>query len=192
MADGGGEEAGVTEDTVIPDAEADVLIAEAVQRRDEQKSGRSMARRLPLVSGCAVAGLLLLFVGWRGYGVAVAAFVAGALLLAVTGLLLLRALDLSPATQWGEPVGAPCPACAEHSLREGRVAVPEANGIVVLCTQDCGYAEVRPDPESSAESPPSVPNQKKLSRTDPADSPPPPARCSTVDLALGSSPTVKP
>jgi len=154
MADeGGGEGANVTDDveTVISDAEADVLIAEAVRRREEQKSGRSMGRQIPLVAGCAVAGLLLIGVGWKVHGVAVLAYVVGVLVMAVAGLLLLRALDLSPATQWGEPVGSPCPACGEHGLREDRVAVPEANGIVALCTPECGYAEVGPDPHGSPE-----------------------------------------
>lgn len=138
-------------ETVISDAEADMLIAEAVRRRDEQKSGRSMARQLPLVAGCAAAGLALIGIGWTGQGVAVVGYVVGVLIMGVAGLLLLRALDLSPVTQWGEPVGQPCPACDERGLREDRVAVPEANGIVALCTPECGYAEVRPDPDGPAE-----------------------------------------
>jgi hypothetical protein len=148
-----GEGANLTDDvdTAITDAEADVLIAEAVRRRKEQQSGRSMGRRLPLLAGCAVAGLLLIGAGWRGYGVAVAAYVVGVFVMAVAGLLLLRALDLSPVTQWGEPTGPACPACGERGLREDRVAVPEANGIVALCTPECGYAEARPDPEGSPE-----------------------------------------
>lgn len=143
--EGGVEGVNLTDDleTVISDGDADLLIAEAVRLRDEQKSGRSMGRQLPLIAGCGVAGLLLLGVGYGGYGVA-AAYVAGALVMAFAGLLLLRALDLSPVTQWGEPVGAPCPACGERGLREDRVEVSEANGIVALCTPECGYAEVRP------------------------------------------------
>ena len=147
--DGDGEGANLTDDleTVISDAEADVLIAEAVRLREEQTSGRLMRRQLRLVAGCGVAGLLLLGVGFRGwYGLAVVAYIVGALVLAVAGLLLLRALELSPVTQWGEPVGASCPACGERNLREGRVAVPRANGIVALCTQECGYADAEPDP----------------------------------------------
>jgi hypothetical protein len=133
---------------VISDAEADVLIAEAVRLREEQISGRPMRRQLRLVGGCGIAGLLLLGVGFRGwYGLAVIAYIVGALVLAVAGLLLLRALELSPVTQWGEPVGAPCPACGERNLREGRVAVSEVNGIVALCTPECGYADVGPDPD---------------------------------------------
>jgi hypothetical protein len=154
MADaGGGEGANVTDDVqiVISDAEADTLIAQAVRRREEQKSGRSMGRQLPLVAGCSVAGLLLIDLGWRGHGTADAAYIVGVFVMAVAGLLLLRALDLSPATQWGEPVRPPCPACGEHGLREDRVAVPEASGIVALCTPECGYAEVRPDPDGSPE-----------------------------------------
>jgi hypothetical protein len=155
MADeGGGEAADVTGDTemVISDADADVLIAEAVRQREEQQSGRSMGRQLRLVAGCAVAGLLLIGGGgFLGGAVAVVTLVAGVFIIAVAGLLLLRALDLSPVTQWGEPVGEPCPACGERSLREDRVAVPEANGIVALCTPECGYAEVRPDPGGSPE-----------------------------------------
>jgi hypothetical protein len=154
MADeGSGEGANVTDDleTVISDAEADMLIAEAVRRREEQLSGRPMGRQLRLVAGCGGVGLLLLGFGFRGwYGLAVVAYVAGALVLAVAGLLLLRALDLSPVTQWGEPVGASCPACGERNLREDRVEVSEANGIVALCTPECGYADVRPDPDGSA------------------------------------------
>ena len=151
--EGFGEAANVTDDveTLISDAEADALIEEAVRQCEEQRSGRSMARRLPLVAGTAAAGLLLIGAGWRGYGVAVAAYVAGVLVLGVTGLLLLRALDVSPATQWGEPVGSPCPACGEHDLREDRVVVPEANGIVALCTPKCGYAEVRPSLDGGQE-----------------------------------------
>jgi hypothetical protein len=142
----GGASGSATDDleTVISDAEADLLIASAVQRRDEQISGRTMGRQLRLVAGCGIAGLLLLFVGWQGYGLVVVAYIAGAFVLAVAGLLLIRALDLSPVTQWGEPVGAPCPTCGERNLREDRVTVPEANGIVALCTPDCGYADVRP------------------------------------------------
>jgi hypothetical protein len=154
MADEGfGEGADVSDDveTLTSDAEADMLIAEADRLREEQKSGRSMGRRLPLVAGTAVAGLLLIGVGWRGYGVAVAAYVVGVLVMGVTGLLLLRALDVSPATQWGEPVGSPCPACGEHGLREDRVVVPGANGIVTLCAPECGYADVRPDPDGHPE-----------------------------------------
>lgn len=102
MADeGSGEGANVTEDveTVISDAEADTLVAEAVRCREEQRSGRTMGRQLPRVAGCAVVGLLLIGVGSRGwYGVAVAAYVVGVLVMAVAGLLLLRALDLSPVT----------------------------------------------------------------------------------------------
>lgn len=149
--EGGGEADSVTGDveTVISDAEADMLIAEAVRRREEQESGRSMGRQLPLVAGCTVAGLVLIGVGWRGHGAAVAGYVVGVLTMGVAGLLLLRALDLSPVTQWGEPVGLPCPACGERGLREDRVAVPEANGIVALCTPECGYAEVRPDPDAA-------------------------------------------
>lgn len=151
----GGEEAGDAE-TVISDADADVLVAEAVRRRAEQQSGRSMGRQLPLAAGCAVAGLLLIAVGgFLRHGAAVAAavtaFVVGVLIVAVAGLLLLRALDLSPATQWGEPIGEPCPACGERDLREDPVAVPEANGIVALCTPECGYADVRPDPDGTPE-----------------------------------------
>jgi hypothetical protein len=165
MADeGGGDRADVTGDveTVIPDAEAvisdadaDVLIAEAVQRREDQQSGRSMGRQLWLVAGCAIAGLLLIAVGgflgqdFLGHGLAGVTLAVGVLVLALAGLLLLRALDLSPVTQWGEPVGEPCSACGERNLREDRVAVPEANGIVALCTPECGYAEVRPDPDGA-------------------------------------------
>jgi hypothetical protein len=106
-----------------------------------------MTRQFRLAAGCAAVGLLLIAGGhFLGYAWAAAALVAGVLIIAVTGLLLLRALDLSPATQWGEPVGESCPACGEHNLREGRVAVPEGNGIVALCTAECGYAEVRLDP----------------------------------------------
>jgi hypothetical protein len=153
MADEGGCEEAVTDDVemVISDAEADMLIGEAVRRRDEQKSGRSMGRQLPLFAGCVVAGLLLIGAGWTGNGLAVAEYVVGVFVMAVAGLLLLRALDLSPLTQWGEPVGSPCPACREHGLREGRVAVSETNGIVALCAPECGYAEVRPDPDGSPE-----------------------------------------
>jgi hypothetical protein len=144
MADeGGGEGANLADDleTVISDADADLLIAEAVRRRKEPVSGR----QLRLAGGCGVVGLVLLGVGFRGwYGVAVVAYVAGALVLAMTGLLLLRALELSPVSQWGEPVGAPCPACGELNLREGRVAASKVSGIVALCTAECGYADVRP------------------------------------------------
>jgi hypothetical protein len=109
-----------------------------------------MGRQLRLVAGCAAAGLLLIVAGgFLGHAVAVVALVVGVLIIAFTGLLLLRALDLSPATQWGEPVGEPCPACGEYNLREDRVAVPEANGIVALCAPGCGYAEVKPDPDGS-------------------------------------------
>ena len=155
MADEGGEVAGVAGETVISDADADALIAEAVRRREEQQSGRSMRRQFRRVAGYGVAGLLLVaggsFLGYAVPVVMVAAIVAGVLLFAVAGLLLLRALDSSPATQWGEPAAEPCPACGERSLREDRVAVPEANGIVALCTPECGYAEVRPDPGGSPE-----------------------------------------
>jgi hypothetical protein len=148
MADeGGGEGANLTDDlkTVISDAEADMLIAEADRQREEQIPARPMLRQLRLVGGCGVGGLLLLGVGFRGYGFAVIAYVAGALVLAVTGLLLLRALEHSPVTQWGEPAAASCPVCGERNLREGRVAVSEASGIVVQCTPECGYADVRPE-----------------------------------------------
>jgi hypothetical protein len=154
MADEGGEVAGIAQDmgTVISDADADVLITEAVRRRAEQESGRSMGRQLPLVAASVIAGLLLTAGdGFLGHRFAPVALVVGVLVLAIAGLLLLRALDLSPATQWGEPVGAPCPGCGDHSMREGRVAVPGANGIVALCTPECGYAEVRPDPDGSPE-----------------------------------------
>ena len=125
------------------DADADVLVAEAVRRREEQRSGTSMSERLPLVAGCVVVGLLLIACGrFLAEPMADLAIVAGAIILAIAGLLLLRALDLSPAAQWGEPVGEPCPACGERGMREGRVAVGEANGIVALCTAECGYAEV--------------------------------------------------
>ena len=138
-------------ETVISDAEADTLIAEAVRLREEQISGRPMGRQLRLVAGCGGAGLLLLGVGFRGwYGLAVVAYIVGALVLAVAGLLLLRALDLSPVTQWGEPVGASCPACGERSLREDRVEISWAKGIVALCTPECGYADARPDSDGSA------------------------------------------
>lgn len=155
MADEGGgagaDVAGIAE-TVISDADADLLIAEAVKRREEQRSGRSMSRQLPLVAGSGTVGLLLIALGgFLGRGAAVAAFVAGVLVIAVAGLALLRALDLSPVTQWGEPIGRPCPACLERGLREDRVAVPEANGIVTLCTPECGYADVTPDPDGSPE-----------------------------------------
>jgi hypothetical protein len=153
MADEGGEVAGIARDmeTVISDADAGVLITEAARRRAEQQSGRSMARQLPLVAGCVVAGLLLTVGGgFLGHRAAPVALVVGVLVFAIAGLFLLRALDLSPATQWGEPVGEPCPGCGDHSsMREGRVAVPAANGIVALCTPECGYAEVRPDPDGS-------------------------------------------
>jgi hypothetical protein len=132
---------------VISNADADVLVAEAVRRREEQRSGRSMRRQLPRVAGCAAAGLLLIACGHvLGHAASVVMLVVGVLVVAVAGLFLLRALDLSPATAWGEPVGEPCPGCGERSLREDRVAVPEVNGIVALCAPECGYADVRPDP----------------------------------------------
>ena len=135
---------------VISDADADVLVAEAVRLRDDQQSGRSMGRELRLVAGCAIMGLVLIALGsFLGHGVAAITLAVGVLIIAVAGLLLLRVLDLSPATQWGEPVGEPCPGCGERSLREERVAVPALNGIVALCTPECGYAEVRPDPDGS-------------------------------------------
>ena len=157
MADEGGEVASVAGDRgmAISDADADVLIAEAVRRREEQQSGRSMRRQLRRVAAYAVAGLLLVaggtFLSYAVPVVMVIAIVAGVLLIAVAGLLLLRALDSSPAAQWGDPAAEPCPACSERSLREDRVAVPEANGIVALCTPECGYAEVRPDPDGPPE-----------------------------------------
>lgn len=147
------EGANLTDDleTVLSDAEADTLIAEAVRRREEQISGRPMRTQPWLAGGCGVAGLLLLGVGFQGwYGLAVVAYIAGTLVLAVAGLLFLRALEFSPVTQWGEPVGAPCPACRERNLREGRVAVSEASGIVALCAPECGYADVRPDADGPA------------------------------------------
>jgi len=141
MADEGGSEPPVSA------ADADALVAEAVRRRAEQQSGKAMCRRLPVVAGCAVAGLLLITCGsLLGEPAADPAIVAGAIALAIAGLLLLRALDLSPVTQWGAPVGEPCPACGERGLREDRVAAREANGIVALCTPVCGYAEARPAP----------------------------------------------
>ena len=149
MANEGGGEAGVAGylEPPVSDADADALIAEAVRRREEQWSGKSMSGRLPLVGGCVVAGLLLIACGrFLAEPMADLAIVAGAIILAIAGLLLLRALDLSPATQWGEPIGEPCPACGERGLREERVAAGEANGIVALCTPECGYAEVGPDP----------------------------------------------
>ena len=154
-----GEADGEAGDTraVISDADADALIAEAVRRRDEQGSGRSMGRQLPRVAGFALVGLALAAGGGLlGHALSVAAFVIGVFALAISGLFLLRALDLSPATQWGEPVGEPCPGCGERRLREDRVALADVNdgvgGIVALCTPDCGRAEVRPDPESEADS----------------------------------------
>jgi hypothetical protein len=109
-------------------------------------------RALWLVAGCAITGLLLISVGgFLGHDARIVALPVGVLILAVTGLLLLRALDLSPVTQWGEPIGEPCPTCGERALREDRVAVAEANGLVALCTPECGYAEVRPDPDGSPE-----------------------------------------
>ena len=149
MANEGGGEARVAgyPEAPVSDADADVLVAEAVRRREEQQSGKSMSRRLPLVAGCVVVGLLLIACGrFLGEPAADLAIVAGAIILAIAGLLLLRALDLSPVTQWGEPIGESCPACGARGLREERVAVSEANGIVALCTPECGYAEVRPDP----------------------------------------------
>jgi hypothetical protein len=129
-----------------------MLVTEAVRRREEQQSGRSMGRQLRLVAGCALAGVLLIASGgYLGRAVGAAALVAGVLVIAVAGLLLMRALDLSPATQWGEPAAEPCPACGEHGLREDRVAVPNAYGIVALCAAECGYAEVSPDPHGPAE-----------------------------------------
>lgn len=115
--------------------------------------GAERNRYLDLLRPMAIVGVvyghwLLINLTYSG---AATALVAGVFLIAVTGLLLLRALDLSPATQWGEPVGEPCPACGERNLREARVAVPESNGIVALCTAECGYAEVRPDPDGSPE-----------------------------------------
>jgi hypothetical protein len=161
MSDEHGGEAGAVRatagmETVIPDADADVLVAEAVRRREEQRLGRPMGRQLRLVAGCACGGLLLIACsrllergGHVGWVVADTVLVVGVLIVALAGLLLLRALDLSPATQWGEPVGEPCPSCGQGSLRENRAAVPEAYGIVTLCAPECGYAEVRPDPDGS-------------------------------------------
>ena len=155
MADEGRSEladAAADAEAVIPDADADMLVTEAVRQREEQRSGRSMGRQLRLVAGCALAGVLLIAGGgYLGRAVAAAAVVVGVLIIAVAGLLLVRALDLSPATQWGEPAAEPCPACGEHSLREDRVAVPDANAIVALCTAECGYAEVSPDPHGPPE-----------------------------------------
>ena len=138
----------VDREVVISDNDADMLIAEAIRRREEQRSGRSMGRQLRLVAACALVGVVLIIGGrYLGYSVAAAvALVVGVLIVAVAGLFLIRALDLSPATQWGEPVAGPCPSCGQHNLREDREAVPEANGIVALCVTECGYAEVRPDP----------------------------------------------
>jgi hypothetical protein len=142
-----GKVAGVAGDleAAIPDADADDLVAEAVRQREEQRSGRSMRRQLPYFAGCVIAGLLLIAGGdLLGHAVAVVALIVGVITIAVSGLLLLRALDLSPVTQWGEPVGEPCPACGGRGLREGRVAIPRASGVVALCTAECGYADVRP------------------------------------------------
>jgi hypothetical protein len=151
---------GMADEEPISDADADALVAEAVRKRAEQQSGRLMRRRLRPVAGGAVAGLLLAAAGGRFLGlplarigghslgpvVAILAVSLGVLVLAYTELLLLRALDVSPATQWGDPVAESCPACGENSLREDRVAVAEANGIVALCTPECGYADIRTDP----------------------------------------------
>lgn len=154
MDDEGGEVADIAlnMEPVISDADADALVTEAIRERADQQSGRSMGRQLPLVAGCVAAGLLLIVLGgFFGRGAAPIALVVGVLVIAIAGLLLLRALDLSPATQWGEPVGEPCPGCGDHSMREGRVALPEANGVVALCTPECGYAGVRPGPDGSPE-----------------------------------------
>jgi hypothetical protein len=114
-----------------------LLVAEALRKQEDQQSGRSMGRQLRLVGSRTGVGLLLVasggllrFLRFYGYALADIALVAGVLIIAVAGLLLLRALDLSPVTQWGEPIGEPCPSCGERSLREDRVAVPEANAIV--------------------------------------------------------------
>jgi hypothetical protein len=140
-------------EAVISDDDADLLVAEAVRRRDEQQSGRSMGRQLLVVTGCAGLGVLLITCsrilergGHVGWAAADTVLVAGVLIIAVAGLLVLRALDLSPVTQWGEPLGEACPSCGERSLREDRVALPEAYGIVALCAPECGHAEVRVDP----------------------------------------------
>jgi hypothetical protein len=113
-----------------------------------------MGRQLRLVAGCVGVGLLLIagdgflrFLGVPGRAAGDVGLIAGVLLIAVAGLLLLRALDLSPVTQWGEPIGEPCPSCGQRSLSEDRVAVQEAYGIVALCTPECGHAEVRADPD---------------------------------------------
>ena len=151
-------------ETIISDADADALVTEAVRKREEQQSGRLMRRQLrPVVRG-TVVGLLLAAAGgflrpmlalavghFLARIVADLAVIAGVLILGITGLLLLRALDLSPAAQWGDPVGEPCPDCGEYSLREDRVAVTEANGIVALCGLECGYADVRTDPDGTPE-----------------------------------------
>lgn len=156
MADEGGSEAAdvaVDGEMVIPDGDTGVLIAEAARRREELQSRRSTGRQRRLIAGFAVAGLLLIAVSGLLWPATVPLIIVGGLLIAVA---LVRAVDLSLA-QWGVPVGEePCPACGEYSLREGRVAVPEASGIVALCTVTCGYAEVRPDPcgDDHAEHPP--------------------------------------
>ena len=41
--------------------------------------------------------------------------------------------------------------CGKHDSREDRVAVPGANGIVALRSPECGYANVRPDPDAYPE-----------------------------------------
>jgi hypothetical protein len=149
-SDAGGVDGG--REAVFSDADADALVAVAVRRREEQLSGRLMRGQLRLVAGGAVVGLPLVAIGsFFGSVAAVFALMAGTLVLALTGLLFLRALDLSPATEWGDPVGEPCPACGERTLREDRVAVTMADGIVALCVPECGYADVRTDPASPPE-----------------------------------------
>jgi hypothetical protein len=142
-----GEQDGDRE-VMVADADADVLVTEAVGRRDDQQSGRSMRRQLRRVAGWTCGGLVVIAAGGLlGGGVVIVSLAVGVLVIGNAGLILVHALDLSPATGWGEPVGEPCPGCGEQGLREERVAAGEVNGIVALCTPECGYAEVRADPD---------------------------------------------
>ena len=132
-------------------SDVDRLIQAAIHDRERQRSGAAMRVQVLAVLILAAVGCWLVlalggvpFVGDIGIGL-------GVVVLAIGGLFLLGAIDLSPVLPWGSAVRGRCPQCGRRTLREDRAlhwevpgsGKPSVHGIVTLCTPECGYATAR-------------------------------------------------
>ena len=132
-------------------SDEDRLIQAAIHDRERQRSGKAMRVQILAVLALAAVGCWLVlvlggvpFIGYIGIGL-------GVVILAIAGLFLLGAIDLSPVLPWGSAVPGRCPQCGERTLREDRAlqwevpgsGKPAVHGIVTLCTPECGYTTAR-------------------------------------------------